>query len=314
MTATVVSLPDPATALLDFVTLDVFTDKPFGGNPLAVVLGADGLTDAQMLTIAREFNLSETIFVMAPRNPANTARVRIFFPTAEIPFAGHPTIGCAIHLATLAPDLPAEIRLEEEAGLVPVRLWREGGSVQAELTAPVLPHAATAGQTPDTGLLAASLGLPVAAIGFGPQQPGVWQGGPRFLYVPVANLEALAAARPCEPAWSKAVAQAGVDSAYLFTPDPTGAADYRARMFSPTAGIPEDPATGSASAILAAQLLAHRTLPEGETRLSLMQGVEMGRTSRIGLRVLVEQGRLVWVKVQGTAVPISEGKIRRPLG
>ncbi|TAG15225.1 MAG: PhzF family phenazine biosynthesis protein, partial [Rhodobacterales bacterium] len=128
--------------MLSFHTCDVFTDRAFQGNPLAIVLGADGLTTAQMQTIAREFNLSETIFVQAPANPAHTARVRIFFPTAEIPFAGHPTIGCAIHLAeAMAPpgDYAMSLVLEEEAGLVPVQVWRKAGRTRAEFVAPVVP-------------------------------------------------------------------------------------------------------------------------------------------------------------------------------
>ena len=152
--------------MIRFHTLDVFTDTPFAGNPLAVVLDAGALTTAQMQTIAREFNLSETIFVMPPQDPAHTARVRIFFPTAEIPFAGHPTIGCAILLAETANpggDFAITITLEEEAGLVPVAVTRTGGRITAELTAPVLPH--PAGDTPDTALLAAALGLGAKDIG-----------------------------------------------------------------------------------------------------------------------------------------------------
>lgn len=316
MTAMAAILADRAAGdRLDFVTYDVFTDQPFGGNPLAVVLGAGGLSDGQMLCLAREFNLSETIFVMPPRDPANTARVRIFFPTAEIPFAGHPTIGCAIHLATAArgpEDFDTEIRLEEEAGLVPVRVWRQAGRTRAELTAPVLPHAAMTGTCPDAPLAAKALGLADTDIGFSGHGIGLWQGGPRFLYVPVAGLAALGRARPIEPDWSQMMDMAGVDSAYLYTPGPDHSCDFRARMFSPTAGIAEDPATGSASAILAAQLLAHGALSEGETALHLMQGVEMGRASRIGLRVVVQDGQIRRVRVQGSAVPISQGTIRVP--
>lgn len=314
MTATAVTLSDPMAAALDFVTLDVFTEQCFAGNPLAVVLGADGLSDGQMQVIAREFNLSETIFVMAPRQPGNTARVRIFLPNAEIPFAGHPTIGCAIHLGLAGrdgSDFAAEIRLEEEAGLVPVRIWRQDGKIGAELTAPVIPHAPRHGALPDPALVAAAVGLPESEIGIGAQRIGLWQGGPGFLYVPLASLDALARARPCEPQWSQAMQTAAVDSAYLYTPG-AGDCDYQARLFSPGAGIAEDPATGSASAILAAQLLAHGQLAEGENRLSLRQGVEMGRPSRIGLRVQVTDGQIQWVKVQGSAVPISKGQIRRP--
>lgn len=299
--------------MLTFHTCDVFTGTAFAGNPLAIVLAADDLSPAQMLTIAREFNLSETIFVQRPVNPAHTAKVRIFFPTAEIPFAGHPTIGCAIHLATAAApagDFDTRIFLEEEAGLVPVRVWRRGERTEAEFSAPVVPHAAPDTATPQVEPLAAALNLTAAEIGFGRHRPGVWQGGPRFLYAPVASLEALGRARPMEPAWSGVIGAAGVDSIYLYTPG--GDCDFRARMFSPTAGIPEDPATGSASAILAAQLLASGALAEGETRIALRQGVEMGRPSEIGLTVVARSGALEQVRVAGSAVPVSSGQIRVP--
>ena len=292
--------------MIPFHTLDVFTDRPFAGNPLAVVLEAGGLSPAQMQTIAREFNLSETIFVQPPADPAHTARVRIFFPTAEIPFAGHPTIGCAILLAEQAQegDFSTTITLEEEAGLVPVTVTRQAGRIVAEFTAPVLPFAA--GAVPDRALIAAALDLTPADLG--PHAPGLFQGGPRFLYVPVLDLEALAKARPMEPQWSRLMAAAGVDSAYLYTP----AGDYRARMFSPTAGIPEDPATGSATAILAAQLLANGALADGTTVLHLQQGVEMGRPSDLRLTVEVADGALVAVRIAGTAVRIGEGRLRLP--
>ncbi|WP_103259008.1 PhzF family phenazine biosynthesis protein [Tabrizicola aquatica] len=303
--------------MLTFHTCDVFTDQPFAGNPLAIVMGADRLTTAQMQTIAREFNLSETIFVQAPRNPDHTARVRIFFPTAEIPFAGHPTIGCAIHLACagVSGDFDRDLVLEEEAGLVPVRVSRRGTQVRAEFVAPVVPHGVSDAPDPKAALdparLAAALGLARDEIGFGAHRPGLWQGGPRFLYAPVASLAALGRARPIQPVWSEQMQAAGVDSIYLYTAGSDCA--FRARMFSPTAGIPEDPATGSASAILAAQLLASGALPEGETQLDLRQGVEMGRPSEIGLTVRVTDGRLTEVRISGSAVRIGEGRIRVPV-
>ncbi|MBN8631331.1 MAG: PhzF family phenazine biosynthesis protein [Rhodobacterales bacterium] len=294
--------------MIAFHTLDVFTETPFAGNPLAVVLGADGLTTAQMQTIAREFNLSETIFVMAPRDPAHTARVRIFFPTAEIPFAGHPTIGCAILLAETAHpgDFSTTITLEEEAGLVPVSVTRKDGRITAELTAPVLPY--PAGGTPDTSLLAAALDLSPGDLG--PHAPGVYEGGPRFLYAPLRNLAALARARVVEPHWSRLLAAHGVDSAYLYAKGED--CDYRARLYSPTAGIPEDPATGSASAILAAQLLANGAVPDGTTRLTLHQGVEMGRPSLLRLTIEATGGALTAVRVAGSAVRIGEGRLTPP--
>jgi trans-2,3-dihydro-3-hydroxyanthranilate isomerase len=300
--------------MLSFHTCDVFTDRAFAGNPLAIVLDADDLTPARMQIIAREFNLSETIFVQRPSNPAHTARVRIFFPTAEIPFAGHPTIGCAIHLATAAEgpgDFDRDILLEEEAGLVPVRVWRRDGVTRAELVAPVVPHAVAGVQAATTDRMALALGLTPGDIGFDAHRPGLWQGGPRFLNAPVASLAALARARPTEPAWSEVTEAAGVDSIFLYAKGQD--CDYRTRMFSPTAGIPEDPATGSASAILAAQLLASGTLGEGETRLALHQGVEMGRPSQIGLTAKVLGGMLAEVRIAGGAVPVSQGRIIPPV-
>lgn len=286
--------------MLEFHVWDVFTDRPFSGNPLAVVMGADGLSTAQMQTIARQFNLSETIFVMAPRDAAHRARVRIFFPTAEIPFAGHPTIGCALHLAG---GQDGRIVLEEEAGLVPVEI--RGG--MAEFVAPKLPvpHPGVA----EPGRIAPALDLDPDAIGFDGHRPGIWQGGPAFLFVPLRDPAALAAARPIEPFWSQAMVAARVDSAYLYTPDEGG---YRARMFAPGAGIPEDPATGSASAILAAQLLASGALDEGETRVALRQGVEMGRPSRVGMTALVRDGSLCEVRISGRAVQVAQGRIAIP--
>ena len=297
--------------MLEFHTLDVFTSTPFSGNPLAVVLGAEVLSADQMQIMAREFNLSETIFVQPPQNPDHTARVRIFFPTAEIPFAGHPTIGCAILLATRAQpegDFTVDLVLEEEAGLVPVRVIRRGSRVEAEFTAPVLPVAAP-GQAPKA-LIAEALDITPAEIGFATHQPGIWQGGPAFLYVPVRDLDSLGRARPIEPFWSDLMDRAGVDSAYLYTPGTD--CDFRARMFSPTAGIPEDPATGSATAILAAQLRAARVLRQGAQSLTLRQGVEMGRPSDLTLTVDYGADGIAAMHIRGSAVAISRGQIRIP--
>ena len=301
--------------MLEFHTLDVFTETPFAGNPLAVVLGADPLSVAEMQTIAREFNLSETIFVQAPQDPTHTARVRIFFPTAEIPFAGHPTIGCAIHLACArhTGDFETLITLEEEAGLVPVTVARQGNHIEAEFTAPVLPFAVKT-ELP-LALIAASLGLLPAQIGFSTHRPASHQGGPRFLYIPVDSLDTLAKAKPHEPHWSALMDLAGVDSAYLYTPGqhaPSQSCDFQARMFAPTAGTYEDPATGSASAILAAQLWHSGVITPGTTKLSLRQGVEMGRPSSIGLSIDATAEGLTAVRIKGSAVPISSGHIRRP--
>jgi trans-2,3-dihydro-3-hydroxyanthranilate isomerase len=299
--------------MLDYHILDVFTETPFAGNPLAVVLHADALSDRQMLTLAREFNLSETIFVCRPDDPAHDARVRIFFPTAEIPFAGHPTIGCAVLLAGLARpagvDFDTVVTLEEQAGLVPVRVVRRAGAVTAELTAPVLPHPHP-GRAP-LPLVAEALGLAAREIGFPGHAPALWAGGPAFLFVPVADAGVLAMARVCQPAWSRLMQEGGVEAAFLYTPG-LDLAEYRCRMFSPGAGIGEDPATGSAAALLSAQLLAAGALAEGTTRLRLVQGVEMGRPSRIGLSVDRAGGAIRAVRVAGAAVAVAQGRIAVP--
>ena len=297
--------------MLPFHTLDVFTTTPYAGNPLAVVLDAGALTTAQMQTIAAEFNLSETIFVRPARDPAHSAEVRIFFPTAEIPFAGHPTIGCAVLLAEIAHgsgDWEALVTLEEQAGLVPVTVSRRGGVTFAELTAPVIPQAHPGEAT--VPQLAAALGLAADDIGFGPHRPGIWAGGPAFVYVPLRSLDALARAKPTDPAWSTLVAQSAHVGVYLYTKG--NGVDFQARMFSPGAGIPEDPATGSASAILAAQLHSAGLIRPGTNSFTLRQGVEMGRPSDIGLTVEATATALTAVRIKGSAVRISQGQITPP--
>lgn len=296
---------------LPFHTYDVFTNRRFGGNPLAIVEEADALTDVQMQMIAREFNLSETIFVRAPRDPAHAASVRIFFPTAEIPFAGHPTVGCAIHLAQkkYKPGCAFEtsLVLEEVAGLVPVKVSRIGDVPRAQFTAPVTPFAVDVPVPPPEDM-ARGLGISAADIGFGEHRMQVLQGGPRFLYVPINDREALARARPCEPYWTDNFRGLGTVMAYIYArggDHPETA--FRARALAPGEGIPEDPATGSATAILAAQLHAAGELAEGTSRFRLEQGYEMGRPSDLWLEADVAAAKLAAVRVAGQAVQIMSG-------
>ena len=296
---------------LPFTTYDVFTNRRFGGNPLAIVEEADPLSTEQMQVIAREFNLSETIFVRKPRDPANTASVRIFFPTAEIPFAGHPTVGCAIHLASkkYKPGCSFEtvIRLEEVAGLVPVRVSRIGDVPRAQFTAPVVPFPVDV-PLPAAEEIADALGLSPADIGFGGHRPGVFKGGPSFLYVPLASREALARAQVIEPHWSNVFARLGTRMAYMYTKGGDGPQTaWRARAYAPLDGIPEDPATGSATAILAAQLLSAERLADGTHRWQLEQGYEMGRPSDLWLEADVAGAKLAAVRVAGQAVQIMSG-------
>ncbi len=294
-----------------FHTLDVFTTHRFGGNPLAVVLEADALSDEQMLKVAREFNLSETIFVCSPKDKANSASVRIFFPTGEMPFAGHPTVGCAILLAELKHKatctFQTEIRLEEMAGLVPVTVTRIADRIHAMFTAPVVPYPVEL-EIPSRAKVAKALGIDAAEIGFDRHDLGLYEGGPRFFYVPVASLETLAKCRVIEPMWTEVTESMSVDNAYIYTRGGEGAkTSFRARMFAPAAGISEDPATGSATALLAAQLLRTESLKDGKHAWELEQGYEMGRPSDIHLEADVSKGRLTAVRVAGSAVRMSEG-------
>jgi trans-2,3-dihydro-3-hydroxyanthranilate isomerase len=296
---------------LPFHTYDVFTNRRFSGNPLAIVEEADALSDAQMQAIAREFNLSETIFVRTPKDPANTASVRIFFPTAEIPFAGHPTVGCAIHLASrkYKPGCSFEttIRLEEVAGLVPVKVSRIGDVPRAQFTAPVVPFAVDA-PLPSVEETAQALGLSLADIGFDGHGLGLYEGGPRFFYVPLNSREALASARVIEPHWSRLMGGMGIGNAYLYARGGDHAeTQFRGRMYAPGEGIPEDPATGSATALLAAQLLRAEALKDGTHRWRLEQGYEMGRPSDLWLEADVAAAKLVAVRVAGQAVQIMSG-------
>jgi trans-2,3-dihydro-3-hydroxyanthranilate isomerase len=299
---------------LTFHTLDVFTNRRFGGNPLAVVLDADALSTLQMQTITREFNLSETIFVMKPEDPANTARVRIFFPGGEMAFAGHPTVGCAVLLAEMKckPGCSFEtvIRLEEKAGLVPVKVSRIGDVPRAQFTAPVVPFPADV-PLPSIADAAKALALSPGDIGFDGHGLAALEGGPRFFYVPVKSRAALEKSQVIEPHWSALIApMAGVDAAYLYTRGGDGPnASFRARMFAPTGGIPEDPATGSATALLAAQLLKAEALKDGTHKWQLEQGYEMGRPSDLFLEADVKRGKLAAVRVAGQAIRVTQGTL-----
>ena len=298
-----------------FHTLDVFTMRKFAGNPLAVVLNADGLTTEQMQIITKEFNLSETTFVMKPEDPANTAKMRIFFPGGEMPFAGHPTLGSAILLAQLhGLD---EVRFELKAGLTPVAIERVGDVVSGTLRAPVVPFQVPIA-LPPVELVAAALGLKAQDIGFDGHEIGLFEGGPRFFQVPVKTRAVLASSKTCEPHWSNLMAALKqglgggelVDAAYLYTRGGEGAeTSFRARMYAPGGGISEDPATGSATALLAAQLLKSEKLKDGTHVWHLEQGYEMGRPSDLRLEADVKHAKLEAVRVGGSAVHVMHGEI-----
>lgn len=299
---------------LDYHTLDVFTDRRFGGNPLAVVSAADGLPHDQMQAIAREFNLSETVFLLGPQNPAHSARMRIFTPTMELPFAGHPIVGTAALLAERRlgdafSGGEALIVLELEAGIVRVGVrLRSEGPTFAEFDAPRLP--VEAGSLPPRDVLAAGLGLIPSEIGFENHRPVCYAAGQAFAFIPIAGRDALARAHVNGAHWAAAFQDQGLVGAYLYTRqcEHTGSA-FQARMFAPQAGVPEDPATGSAAVCLAAVIQRFDQLPDGTHRRTIEQGFQMGRPSFISLVLEVDGEQLAGVRIGGHVVRIGQGTL-----
>ncbi len=293
-----------------FYTLDVFTEAALAGNPLAVVLDAEGLDAKAMQAIAREFNLPETVFVTEPRNPINTARLRIFTPGRELPFAGHPTVGAAILLAHLrAPDLLARedlrIVVEEPVGdVVCVARHRKGQAMAAYFTLPRLPE--SAGEAPPDQTLAADLGLTLADIGCGVHRPTQYSAGAPFLFVPIASLAAMASVRPDLKLWG----ENGGPAVYLYTNEVANkGSTWHARMFASGWGIREDPATGSAAAAFAGVVMQFDRPGDGGHVLVIEQGLEMGRPSFISLGIEVENAALCSATIGGSAVLVTQGAI-----
>ncbi len=290
----------------EFYTLDVFTDRRFGGNPLAVVLGADDIDGAMMQTIAREFNLSETVFVLQPDESAHTARVRIFTSVRELPFAGHPTVGTAILLAQLR-GIEGSIVLEEGVGPVPVKVDElDEPAPFAELSAAVMPFEEH--PDPDVENVAEALGLSVGDIGFDNHRPSLFNSGNRFFYVPVASRELLEKSQPRTGSWDLLEGQEGV-GVYVYCKGQTSDVAFHARMFAPRSGIIEDPATGSAAAGFPGAILKAEKISNASCNWQIAQGEDMGRPSLISLSADVVDGDIKAVRVGGRAVRVSHGNL-----
>lgn len=294
------------TRTLDFHSLDVFTETRFGGNPLAVVLDADGLNTRQMQTIAREFNLSETVFVLKATLPGADFKVRIFTPEVEMPFAGHPTVGTACLLAELglAPQ-GDDVRfvLEENVGPVPVRVRRVAGRAPyGELTTAVLPERGPA--PPSKAVLATMLGLESADIG----DAAFVSCGYPYLLVPLRAPELLAGISFDLPTWRAHLAQAWAHHLYVYAQGYEG--ELKARMFAPGSGVFEDPATGSAAVALAGRLALDSDLIDGRIIAAIHQGLEMGRPSVLHIEADRAAGAVTAVRVGGHSVPVLSGTLR----
>jgi trans-2,3-dihydro-3-hydroxyanthranilate isomerase len=293
-----------------FVTLDVFTDKRFAGNPLAVVLEPDGLDTAAMQTIAREFNLSETVFVFPPEDKANRAKIRIFTPVSELPFAGHPTVGTAVLLGRIDGGTNARnFVLELNVGPVPCHVTPAGSdSGRAVFDLPRLPQ--DVGAPADDAVIAAALGIEVAEIGFDGLKAARWSAGAPYTMVPVRGLDAIKRCRVNPAQWDKAFGFDAHAAAYMFCRETAIAGDaFHTRMFAPHQGVPEDPATGSAAAAFAGYLALHGGYRNGNHALVIEQGFEMGRPSLVALTLKISGGKLTGASIGGGAVVVTEGTI-----
>ena len=297
-----------------FAQVDVFTDRPFGGNPLAVVFDAHMLDDGRMQAIARELNLSETTFLLPPTRPDCAARVRIFTPAREVPFAGHPTIGTSWVLAT-AGLLPAgATRFLLEEGIGPVEVELEGDPARPSFLWMRHGEAAFGPPLADRAAVAAALGLVKADL---------WPGAPvctgstgsQFLYVPLQDRATVDRAALDVPRILEVQREGPRMGVFVFAPDPDpAAARVYSRMFAPhTSGIAEDPATGSASGPLGAYLVAQGLVaPAPSLRIISEQGTRMGRQSFVHIRIAMQAGRIAELNVGGSVVPVIEGQLHVP--
>jgi trans-2,3-dihydro-3-hydroxyanthranilate isomerase len=296
----------------DFVTVNVFTQRRFGGNPLAVLPDASGLSDAEMQAIAADFNLSETTFVLPPDNPRNHARVRIFTPRNEMAFAGHPNVGTGFVLATMAGDPPEHYTFEEMAGLVRVHILRDpGGIISGARVA--APQSLSIDIAVPTDLVAACAGLDQAEIATDTHTPLVASVGTPFVIAEVRSLEALASARPDLAAFRRAAEAlptlAGQFNLHLYVRKDGDATRLRCRMFAPLSGVLEDPATGSANATLAALLTSMAPGENVDLHFEIEQGLELGRPSEIVASARKTAEGPVSASVAGSCVQVMRGTL-----
>ena len=297
---------------LDFVTVDVFTDRQFGGNPLAVITNAQGLSGERMQAIAAEFNLAETTFVLPPKDPAHTAEVRIFTPKAEMPFAGHPNVGTAFVLARAGtsygrPVTGDRLVFEEKAGLVNMDITHENGvAVATRLAAPV---PLSFGEEIDPTLVAQACSLKADELKLDVHPPRVASCGAPLLFVELKSREALKRAAPRAEIFARELPRDRIVGIHLYMQAKDGEIDVHTRMFAPEHGIPEDPATGAANVALIGVLAHHR--PEADITLAktIGQGFDMGRPSVLQASAEKKAGQVVATYIGGRCKPMMSGMI-----
>ena len=297
---------------LEFATVDVFTDRRFGGNPLAVVTNAQGLSTGQMQAIAAEFNLAETTFVLPPKDAAHTAEVRIFTPKAEMPFAGHPNVGTAFVLARAGESHGRAISgdrlvFEEKAGLVPLDITREQGTVVAARLA--APQMLTLGDEVAPEIVASLCSLAIDQIETRTHRPVIASCGVGFVFAEVTSRAALAQAAVRTDLLAKHLPMERAVGVHLYVAAPEHGVDIQSRMFAPLFGVPEDPATGSANVALIG-LLAHLR-PQADLTLSktIGQGFDMGRPSILEASAEKKAGEVTATYIGGRCVPMLRGTI-----
>jgi trans-2,3-dihydro-3-hydroxyanthranilate isomerase len=294
---------------VEFITADVFTERPFGGNPLAVVPDGRKLTSAQMQAIAAEFNLAETTFVLPPRDSAHTAEVRIFTPRAELPFAGHPNVGTAFVLAREGDRhgrrVDDPLVFEEKAGLVHLDLIKDGTAVVGARLEP--PQPLTRGDAIAADVVAAACSLKPADIETANHAPCIASCGLPLAFAELKTRAALAAAQPRAEVFAEYLPMHRATGVLLYVKDQSGGFDLQVRMFAPLYGVPEDPATGSANVTLVGLLASLRAERELAFRLRIAQGVDMGRPSLLEAAAEKKNGKLISLTIGGRCVIMMRG-------
>jgi trans-2,3-dihydro-3-hydroxyanthranilate isomerase len=294
---------------IPFITVDVFTDRKFGGNQLAVVPDAAALSNAQMQAIATEFNLAETTFVLPPQNPSHTAEVRIFTPRAELPFAGHPNIGSAYVLAKESEREGRAVSdpmiFEEKAGLVRLSLMKEGAAVVGARLAP--PQSLARGADIKTDVIAAACSLAASDIETANHSPCIASCGIPFAFAELKTRPVLAAAQPRTDVFTADLPADRVTGVLLYVKDRSSGFDLQVRMFAPLYGIPEDPATGSGNVALAGLLASLRSEGDLKLRLRIGQGIDMGRPSLLEAGAEKRNGKITALSIGGCCVPMMRG-------
>jgi trans-2,3-dihydro-3-hydroxyanthranilate isomerase len=300
---------------LHFETVDVFTSDRFSGNPLAVVLNAEGLSTQQMQAIAAEFNLAETTFVLPPKDSAHTAEVRIFTPRYEMPFAGHPNVGTAFVLGRAGSSYGRAIDgdhvvFEEKAGLVPITLLKDGATISGARLAS--PQPLSVGERIPAELVASACSVSLNDIETENHHPCITSCGAAFILAELKSRDALAQASARTDVFIREVSKQPVTSIMIYTQVDEPGIDIRARMFAPHHGIPEDPATGSANVALIGLLAKLRPEPDLQLSKTIAQGVEMGRPSLLHAQAEKRGGTVTATYIGGRCVPVMSGSIEIP--